>query len=1275
MSTTRPWGERRMLQFFKKNLPENCLVFPSFIIYQSGRRYEVDGAILGPRAIYLIEDKFYSGEMIEVSEQEWQTGVGRRVKNPLPFHELKAKIFKTNMEGLDPTLKSVYVYPLVTVSGDEVTLDMSMESKNYVKTLLGAVELINSGQGIPKHFDHDITHLHERIRSTMFSRVHTPEINQFGDYDVIEKLDDSSFEYTLYRAINRLEGTGRKYLLKVYHLDFTLDKERFFKQYEFYKRDLLTLSQLQYNSHIIHFNTLFELDEHLVAVYSDPGGRTLEDLYMDGISLSWEQKLNIIRQVLQTVDFIHTKGIIHRNLGAGSILLLETGDSLLQNFDCARVAPEISGTVSSLVINSLDQRYLAPELAINPSGANQLSDLFSLGIVFYELLSEDYHFQQALDFFSSGVLVPIELPENLTHLMPVLQKMAAWRPEDRYQSAREVLNELKPLLNTTINSITHNALIPATKIEYQEGELINNRYRVESYLGQGAFSRVYKVYDIYNPVQPYALKIMKSNADMGTTAVREFNILQSLHHDNVARAIFFEPLSSGHFLLILEYVDGEPLNHWWSGKEYNAQLVDQLLQLTEQVLLGLDVIHKQGLIHGDIKPDNILVIEDAFIKLVDFNISGNIEHETSVAGTQQYLAPDVGIEGRHPGQDLFALGVTIYQLLFSQHPYVEGIADYNKFPGTPANVPNFISNNLLAFILKACQPKLVDRFTNAEEMLQDLRQLKLIQSELVSSLLTQATTSITRKCPEVVEWINQLCWGAATVAETNEARLVQEHLGLDVDTLLYSKDPGAENTLRADILSGRKTLIILTGNAGDGKTHFINNILKDLQDRPHSLEMDASARSEEQLLEWFREAMANQGKVSIIAINEGRLRYIAEKMLQDSSQTMVGLSQNISDALKGKEAFADTTITLVNLNQRAVVHEQIFGQIINCLINPQHWQKCQNCSSPCNILENVRRLSNPLIRERIRLLFTYIYLKGFHLTMRSIITAISYTITGGKNPEENPNFYYDNLFYPDNREAPLVFQKLRELDPAKGSHNELDTAMYFAIKREVMEQRWVFPCLPEEMQLPEEYLVRHLRRKTYFEAVDEEVQEQLKSFQILPFRYIGLYLDLINGKVDTREALSNIILALNRLDDPSSNDKTYLNIWETPNLFGLASTRYAIRRARESRKYFSLKPVHCTVPYLETMPREMTFVYNQKISFNIDLSLFEIMMLAANGFTSKQIYGSHLPRIQAFKEKLMDEIKNQSINPEEVTLQVFVDGKPSVLNVFLDGQQIDVSRG
>ena len=223
-------------------------------------------------------------------------------------------------------------------------------------------------------------------------------------------------------------------------------------------------------------------------------------------------------------------------------------------------------------------------------------------------------------------------------------------------------------------------------------------------------------------------------------------------------------------------------------------------------------------------------------------------------------------------------------------------------------------------------------------MLQDLRQLKLIQSELVSSLLTQATTSITRKCPEVVEWINQLCWGAATVAETNEARLVQEHLGLDVDTLLYSKDPGAENTLRADILSGRKTLIILTGNAGDGKTHFINNILKDLQDRPHSLEMDASARSEEQLLEWFREAMANQGKVSIIAINEGRLRYIAEKMLQDSSQTMVGLSQNISDALKGKEAFADTTITLVNLNQRAVVHEQIFGQIINCLINPQHWQ-------------------------------------------------------------------------------------------------------------------------------------------------------------------------------------------------------------------------------------------------------------------------------------------------------------------------------------------------
>ena len=214
----------------------------------------------------------------------------------------------------------------------------------------------------------------------------------------------------------------------------------------------------------------------------------------------------------------------------------------------------------------------------------------------------------------------------------------------------------------------HQARSPAATgaTGYVAGDLIDDRFEVLEVLGQGGFSKVYRVRDDVEGKER-ALKLFNTAA--GYEAVRrEIGALREIHHRNVVEVFWAGQTDADEWYLITEFIAGESLEEFVTGKRTlrDREAVDVALDLLE----ALVAFHPSGLIHRDIKPRNV-VLTRAGAKLLDFNIAsrfGDPVHTQS--GTPPYQPPDAELTRWDVSTDLFAVGVLLYQLLCNgSHPY------------------------------------------------------------------------------------------------------------------------------------------------------------------------------------------------------------------------------------------------------------------------------------------------------------------------------------------------------------------------------------------------------------------------------------------------------------------------------------------------------------------------------------------------------------------------------------------------------------------------------
>ncbi|HRI48655.1 MAG TPA: AAA family ATPase [Pseudomonadota bacterium] len=212
----------------------------------------------------------------------------------------------------------------------------------------------------------------------------------------------------------------------------------------------------------------------------------------------------------------------------------------------------------------------------------------------------------------------------------------------------------------------------------QPGTIVDRGYRLQEQLGEGGMGAVYRAVHLITG-EPVALKLISKRLLLDTqefieesadlherlTLAREFQTLASLHHPNVIRVLsygFDEKLDSYFTMEIL----ASAKTILEAGRE---QSEEGKVRLIAQLLRALTYIHRRGVIHRDIKPGNVLVVGGE-VKLLDFGIATNSAGTSELAGTLDYMAPEL-LLGAPPSDqsDLYAVGVIFHQLLTGQFPH------------------------------------------------------------------------------------------------------------------------------------------------------------------------------------------------------------------------------------------------------------------------------------------------------------------------------------------------------------------------------------------------------------------------------------------------------------------------------------------------------------------------------------------------------------------------------------------------------------------------------
>ncbi|MDE3154694.1 MAG: protein kinase [Acidobacteriota bacterium] len=269
------------------------------------------------------------------------------------------------------------------------------------------------------------------------------------------------------------------------------------------------------------------------------------------------------------------------------------------------------------------------------------------------------------------------------------------------------------------------------------------KYKIISPLGSGGFGAVYLATDTWID-KKVALKVPHRQSTDFSELLREPRLLASLSHPNIVTILTAEK-QQNVFFIVMEYVQGETLEHIIARD--GALELPRALDYICQICNAVDHAHRQGVLHRDLRPSNVLVSETGLLKVADFGTSRFLEiaaHGTTVIGSPPYMAPEQ-FEGKAVfASDLYSLGVTMYQMLTGDLPYqTPAPSDLDRLKRgemlASARTKNpKIPRALDDVILKAMAPDIPGRYQRAADLLEDVLAVQLAPSRRAPGTPTPA---------------------------------------------------------------------------------------------------------------------------------------------------------------------------------------------------------------------------------------------------------------------------------------------------------------------------------------------------------------------------------------------------------------------------------------------------------------------------------------------------------------------------------------------------------
>ena len=266
-----------------------------------------------------------------------------------------------------------------------------------------------------------------------------------------------------------------------------------------------------------------------------------------------------------------------------------------------------------------------------------------------------------------------------------------------------------------------------------KGQKISDRYQIIKSIGEGGMANVYLAYDTILD-RNVAVKILRGDLATDEKFVRRFQrealSASSLSNPNIVE-VYDVGEDNGEYYIVMEYVEGKHLKNLLKkrGKLTVPEVIDIVLQITN----GLSVAHDSYIIHRDIKPQNILILDNGLIKITDFGIAvamnaTQLTQTNSVMGSVHYLPPEQASgKGATLQSDIYSIGILMYELLTGKLPFkgdnaVEIALKHLKepMPSIRDEIPD-IPQSVENIILKATAKNPKNRYADAREMHEDLK--------------------------------------------------------------------------------------------------------------------------------------------------------------------------------------------------------------------------------------------------------------------------------------------------------------------------------------------------------------------------------------------------------------------------------------------------------------------------------------------------------------------------------------------------------------------------
>ncbi len=276
---------------------------------------------------------------------------------------------------------------------------------------------------------------------------------------------------------------------------------------------------------------------------------------------------------------------------------------------------------------------------------------------------------------------------------------------------------------------------------FNTGHMLSDRYEIISSIGEGGMANVYLAFDTILQ-RKVAIKVLRGDLSGDDLFVKRFRrealASTSLNHPNIVQ-IYDVGDENGKYYIVMEYVEGITLKQLLLKRK--RLTVSEVVDISTQIIKGVEHAHSKHIVHRDIKPHNILVQRDGTVKITDFGIAVTLNETiltqtNSILGSVHYLPPEQ-INGNvaDTKSDIYSTGVLIYEMLTGELPFTGDSAVTialmhvkNRFPSVrdiDPTIPQSIDN----IIIRATAKNPKNRFPSASEMLNELRSFKENQND------------------------------------------------------------------------------------------------------------------------------------------------------------------------------------------------------------------------------------------------------------------------------------------------------------------------------------------------------------------------------------------------------------------------------------------------------------------------------------------------------------------------------------------------------------------